>query len=143
MYLSRGSVLAFGLRRDCGLRRVEEVHDRLHILDTQSVEMSKECTGRQTLGENIGDIFLRSHILDLYLLLANSIVSRMELDANCLGFRVGPLVVSDGDGRLVVAVKLQRSREGKVVMDMVIFRTIFFELLVFFTFTLLTIHSAY
>ena len=29
------------------------------------------------------------------------------------------------------------------VMDMVIFRTIFFELLVFFTFTLLTIHFAY
>ena len=28
------------------------------------------------------------------------------------------------------------------VMDMVIFRTIFFELLVFFTFTLLTIHFA-
>ena len=27
------------------------------------------------------------------------------------------------------------------VMDMVIFRTIFFELLVFFTFTLLTLHS--
>ena len=38
----------------------------------------------------------------------------MELDADCLGFRVGPLVVSDGDGGLVVAVKLQRSREGKV-----------------------------
>ena len=42
----------------------------------------------------------------------------MELDADCLGFRVGPLVVSDGDGDgdggLVVAVKLQRSREGKV-----------------------------
>ena len=30
-----------------------------------------------------------------------------------------------------------------VVMDMVIFRTIFFELLVFFTFTLLIIHFAY
>ena len=29
-----------------------------------------------------------------------------------------------------------------VVMDMVIFRTIFFELLVFFTFTFLTIHFA-
>ena len=29
------------------------------------------------------------------------------------------------------------------VMDMVIFRTIFFELLVFFTFTLVTLHSAY
>ena len=29
------------------------------------------------------------------------------------------------------------------VMDMVIFRTIFFELLVFFTFTLLTINFAY
>ena len=29
------------------------------------------------------------------------------------------------------------------VMDMVIFRTIFFELLVFFTFTLLIIHFAY
>ena len=29
------------------------------------------------------------------------------------------------------------------VMDMVIFRTIFFELLVFFTFTLLTLHFAY
>ena len=29
------------------------------------------------------------------------------------------------------------------VMDMVIFRTIFFELLVFFTFTLLTLHSIY
>ena len=29
----------------------------------------------------------------------------------------------------------------KVVMDMVIFRTIFFELLVFFTFTLLILHS--
>ena len=90
MYLSRGSVLAFGLRRDFGLRRVEEIHDRLHILDTQSVEMSEECTGRQTLGENIGDIVLRSHIFDLYLSSANSIASRMELDANCLGFRVGP-----------------------------------------------------
>ena len=30
-----------------------------------------------------------------------------------------------------------------LVMYMVIFRTIFFELLVFFTFTLLTLHSAY
>ena len=30
-----------------------------------------------------------------------------------------------------------------LVMDMVIFRTIFFELLVFFTFTLLTLHFAY
>ena len=30
-----------------------------------------------------------------------------------------------------------------VVMDMVIFRTIFFELLVYFTFTLLTLHFAY
>ena len=30
-----------------------------------------------------------------------------------------------------------------VVMDMVIFRTIFFELLVFFTFTLLIFHFAY
>ena len=29
------------------------------------------------------------------------------------------------------------------VMDMVIFRTIFFKLLVFFTFTLLTLHFAY
>ena len=29
------------------------------------------------------------------------------------------------------------------VMDMVIFRMIFFELLVFFTFTLLTLHSVY
>ena len=29
------------------------------------------------------------------------------------------------------------------VMDMVIFRTIFFELLVFFTFTLFTFHFAY
>ena len=29
------------------------------------------------------------------------------------------------------------------VMDMVIFRTVFFELLVFFTFTLLTLHFAY
>ena len=29
------------------------------------------------------------------------------------------------------------------VMDMVIFRTIFFQLLVFFTFTLLTLHFAY
>ena len=29
------------------------------------------------------------------------------------------------------------------VMDMAIFRTIFFELLVFFTFTLLTFHFAY
>ena len=29
------------------------------------------------------------------------------------------------------------------VMDMVIFRTIFFELLVFFTFTLLTLHFVY
>ena len=31
----------------------------------------------------------------------------------------------------------------EIIMDMVIFRTIFFELLVFFTFTLLTIHFAY
>ena len=29
------------------------------------------------------------------------------------------------------------------VMDIVIFRTIFFELLVFFTFTLFTLHSVY
>ena len=35
------------------------------------------------------------------------------------------------------------TREQNSVMDMVIFRTIFFELLVFFTFTLLTLHSAY
>ena len=34
-------------------------------------------------------------------------------------------------------------RSTSCVMDMVIFRTIFFELLVFFTFTLLTIHSVY
>ena len=33
--------------------------------------------------------------------------------------------------------------DGLIVMDMVIFRTIFFELLVFFTFTLLTLHFAY
>ena len=33
--------------------------------------------------------------------------------------------------------------EGLSVMDMVIFRTIFFELLVFFTFTLLNLHFAY
>ena len=31
----------------------------------------------------------------------------------------------------------------EAVMDIVIFRTIFFELLVFFTFTLLTLHFAY
>ena len=31
----------------------------------------------------------------------------------------------------------------EIVMDMVIFRTIFFKLLVFFMFTLLTFHSAY
>ena len=31
----------------------------------------------------------------------------------------------------------------RIVMDMVIFRTIFFELLVFFMFTLLTIHFTY
>ena len=30
-----------------------------------------------------------------------------------------------------------------IVMDMVIFRTIFFKLLVSFTFTLLTLHSVY
>ena len=35
------------------------------------------------------------------------------------------------------------SKTQYTVMDMVIFRTIFFELLVFFTFTLLTIHFAY
>ena len=33
--------------------------------------------------------------------------------------------------------------EDASVMDMVIFRMIFFELLVFFTFTLLTLHFAY
>ena len=33
--------------------------------------------------------------------------------------------------------------KGIAVMDMVIFRTIFFELLVFFTFTLLIFHFAY
>ena len=48
----------------------------------------------------------------------------------------------DGDPRLV-AVKVDIILEGSIVMDMVIFRTIFFELLVFFTFTLLTIHFAY
>ena len=31
----------------------------------------------------------------------------------------------------------------KIVMDMVIYRTIFFELLVFFTFTFLTLHFDY
>ena len=36
---------------------------------------------------------------------------------------------------------LEKGERG--VMDMVIFRTIFFELLVFFTFTFLTLHSAY
>ena len=35
------------------------------------------------------------------------------------------------------------SLDQAFVMDMVIFRTIFFELLVFFTFTLLTLHFAY
>ena len=34
-------------------------------------------------------------------------------------------------------------KEHVFVMDMVIFRTIFFELLVFFTFTLFTLHFAY
>ena len=37
-------------------------------------------------------------------------------------------------------VEIQRRAS---VMDMVIFRTIFFELLVFFTFTLLTLHFVY
>ena len=36
-----------------------------------------------------------------------------------------------------------QSLDPPTVMDMVIFRTIFFELLVFFTFTLLTLHFAY
>ena len=47
--------------------------------------------------------------------------------------------------------QVQRAQQGAlvligflaIVMDMVIFRTIFFELLVFFTFTLLIIHFAY
>ena len=39
---------------------------------------------------------------------------------------------------------VQKSRTLlQFVMDMVIFRMIFFELLVFFTFTLLTLHSVY
>ena len=42
-----------------------------------------------------------------------------------------------------VAVEASSEREKESVMDMVIFRTIFFELLVFFTFTLLTLHFAY
>ena len=37
----------------------------------------------------------------------------------------------------------ERTSGEIVVMDMVIFRTIFFELLVFFTFMFLTIHFAY
>ena len=37
----------------------------------------------------------------------------------------------------------QELMDDIIVMDMVIFRTIFFELLVFFTFTLPTLHFAY
>ena len=40
-------------------------------------------------------------------------------------------------------VRKEMSCWGKSVMDMAIFRTIFFELLVLFTFMLLTIHFAY
>ena len=39
--------------------------------------------------------------------------------------------------------ELRKDTEEGCVMDMVIFRTIFFELLVFFTFTLLILHFAY
>ena len=38
---------------------------------------------------------------------------------------------------------MAKAFQERGVMDIVIFRTIFFELLVFFTFTLLTIHFAY
>ena len=59
-------------------------------------------------------------------------------------------ILLDAD-RLVVALEtgvfeLRNTRVHQnllLVMDMVIFRTIFFELLVFFTFTLLTFHFAY
>ena len=42
-----------------------------------------------------------------------------------------------------VTCKYSEWRGLVIVMDMVIFRTIFFELLVFFTFALLTLHFAY
>ena len=42
-----------------------------------------------------------------------------------------------------LACCLSVTERGMIVMDMVIFRTIFFELLVFFTFTLLTLHFVY
>ena len=44
---------------------------------------------------------------------------------------------------IVVAIVVVVAAVVVTVMDMVIFRTIFFELLVFFTFTLLTLHFAY
>ena len=36
----------FSLRRNFSLRWVEEVHDSLNILDTQGVEVGKECVGQ-------------------------------------------------------------------------------------------------
>ena len=45
--------------------------------------------------------------------------------------------------RLVTALETGVFELSNTVMDMVIFRTIFFELLVFFTFTILTFHFAY
>ena len=48
-----------------------------------------------------------------------------------------------GFPQLGAEINLQRNTRRVIVMDMVIFRTIFFELLVFFTFMLLTLHFAY
>ena len=48
-----------------------------------------------------------------------------------------------GFPQLGAEINLRRNTRRVIVMDMVIFRMIFFELLVFFTFMLLTLHFAY
>ena len=73
-----------------------------------------------------------------------------DIDDN-FGFRLkrGTLLAFSTDKAFLYDIEkagLQQTIEMDVlgsVMDMVIFRTIFFELLVFFTFTLLTLHFAY
>ena len=64
-------------------------------------------------------------------LLAHTVTILTEIDVVGRGMTNSSTIDTTDGTRLVL------------VMDMVIFRTIFFELLVFFTFMLLTIHFAY
>ena len=65
---------------------------------------------------------------------ASHLTMRNEIRAN---------IISLGVPSFYVTVNPADVYNPMVVMDMVIFRTIFFELLVFFTFTFLTLHFAY